>query len=81
MEKNDQQILGILSASLIESGNERILIIQQKGFRQSTFPLNKNEKVPINLSIPITEQINYIIKKVVNPIHDILPVIKRHQHK
>lgn len=54
MEKNDKQVLGILSASLLESGNERILIIQQKGIRQSTFPLNKNEKVPINLPIPIT---------------------------
>lgn len=81
MAKNDKQILGILPTALFKSWNERFLIIQQKGFRSCTFPLDKNEKVPTHFSIPTLKQINHRITKIVNTVYDILLVIKGYQHK
>lgn len=80
MAKNDQQILGVLSTSLFEQRNERVLRIQQKSFGKSSFPFYKNEKVPTNFSISALKPCFYRLKKINHSLHDVLSVIKRHKY-
>lgn len=59
MAKDDKQVLGILPTTLFKSWHERLLVIQQKSIGSCAFPLDKNEKVPTNIPLPIIEQISY----------------------